>query len=770
MSGANAMALDSEGEGAGGANAELDCYPYTFSPLLLFAESRYFDKGYSNYNSVAQFFSPALDDDVDMLENVLYDRKNMLYEALLTHIIERQMLVTCCIDAHFTAFQVLPGRVPSLLYYDPLKAGLMHVSGNDYFRLAAYLLLKCNYGDSQHIQEHKDHYTGAESNTTRRTIYTLWRGINNTSPSDVTRGAQMMPMNLERYCLINAQRNPRMMSTQLTGNTCYFQTYLFGVLCKVGAPTVASDRCSIDLQQVDKLERTTASIARFLLEFFVQRGQPSAATAVATTTTTTRTTLRPLTNSNFILDFHRYEQAPYYEMMISYLRHLGLEIPDYERQYTATMAYYQRTKQLHAYSKFTLSGAMSSTLNTKSLQPVFGTDDAVSKLAQSQYYKYRATNLMFGFNAGIMHGLQAFCEFNSLRKNQLLAFYEQLQPMLRDIADVARKAGVTKYRDYYFMPQYEVGQQELVDVHHYTYVLDACALLGGQAHPELLRRVHAVNAVLAEHIFFSTQKRSNYDKFLSPEEFKASRKYYRDFECGFMSVEWLAEFVGLGFAEINPKEKEINSLTQTVFYAADLMRMQAYRQEYEFEKECINQMARSNLRKYGGRFDGGQDMGQQYRVHVLKVGQGFTYSKYNTLLHFLNVCECYWHNPDLNNIQCFGKDIRTLLALSCQKIFFESAAAGAGGGGGGCEGGGGGYYLSGPHETSAGSSYRNAELDLAVATSLGHVVPSVSRSKRGGRNELVVTDRVYEFSHLQSILRALFERAGGVKLKSDNVV
>jgi hypothetical protein len=60
----------------------LDCYPYTFSPLLLFAQEGYFDKGYSNYNSVAQFFAPALPD-VNMLENVLYDRKNMLYEELL---------------------------------------------------------------------------------------------------------------------------------------------------------------------------------------------------------------------------------------------------------------------------------------------------------------------------------------------------------------------------------------------------------------------------------------------------------------------------------------------------------------------------------------------------------------------------------------------------------------------------------------------------------------------------------------------------------------
>ena len=50
---------------------------------------------------------------------------------------------------------------------------------------------------------------------------------------------------------------------------------------------------------------------------------------------------------------------------------------------------------------------------------------------------------------------------------------------------------------------------------------------------------------------------------------------------------------------------------------------------------------------------------------------GYTYSKYNTLMHFLNVAQTYWANPDVNNIQVFGKDIRTLLAISCQKIFFE---------------------------------------------------------------------------------------------------
>ena len=39
----------------------IDSYPYTFSPLLLFAQEGYFDKGYSNYNSVAAFFAPVLD-------------------------------------------------------------------------------------------------------------------------------------------------------------------------------------------------------------------------------------------------------------------------------------------------------------------------------------------------------------------------------------------------------------------------------------------------------------------------------------------------------------------------------------------------------------------------------------------------------------------------------------------------------------------------------------------------------------------------------------
>ena len=113
-----------------GGQVELECYPFTFSPLLLFSSDGYFDKGHSNYNSVAQFFSSCLE--VDMLNNVLYDRKNLLYEDLLEHVTEHQMLVTCCIDAHFTAFQVLGKH--SLIFYDPLKPSLGYISKPEEFK------------------------------------------------------------------------------------------------------------------------------------------------------------------------------------------------------------------------------------------------------------------------------------------------------------------------------------------------------------------------------------------------------------------------------------------------------------------------------------------------------------------------------------------------------------------------------------------------------------------------------------------------------------
>lgn len=210
------------------ATRRLDCYPYTFTPLLLFSTEGYFDKGYSNYNSVAQFFSSVIE--IDMLDNVLYDRKNMLYEELLDYITRNEMLVTCCIDAHFSAFQVIHQKgsgKPSLIYYDPLSPNIRRASGDSFRTVALFLLFKCNYGDSQHIQENKDHYTGLSVNATRREIYRLWKKIN---MIDNINGLlvqwETVPMNLNRHILINDPQYPQRMSTQKTSNTCYFQTFL----------------------------------------------------------------------------------------------------------------------------------------------------------------------------------------------------------------------------------------------------------------------------------------------------------------------------------------------------------------------------------------------------------------------------------------------------------------------------------------------------------------------------------------------------------------
>ena len=210
--------------------AELDCYPYTFTPLLLFAPSDYFDKGYSNFNSVASFFAPITDSlGVDMLENVLFDRKNMLYEDLMDYVIQKEMIVTCCIDAHFTALKVMNiGNKPSGVYYDPLNSTLSRYMGDSLQTLLAFLLLKCNYGDSQHIQDNTDHYTSHLSSGLRKTIYRLWKKINLT-PNVGYLGLQCMKayLNIGRYVLVNDSRNPQLMSVQLTSNSCYFQTYLY---------------------------------------------------------------------------------------------------------------------------------------------------------------------------------------------------------------------------------------------------------------------------------------------------------------------------------------------------------------------------------------------------------------------------------------------------------------------------------------------------------------------------------------------------------------
>lgn len=242
-----------------------------------------------------------------------------------------------------------------------------------------------------------------------------------------------LPLNLNKYLFINGRRDSSSMSTQLTGNTCYFQTYLFVLLCKVGRPQLSSDGSCIELQNVPMLEQSTIAISRFLLTFFVDDENK---------------VLRPLTNNNIILDFYRYKDSAYYSAFTNYLKRQNIEVPDYHRQYEIVQSYFIFNKALHGYDKFNLEGATSSTPNTKSLQFVQGTDGASLKLARGDYYKYRAANLMFGCNAGAMFGISNFSQFNSWRKNQLLSFYEVLQGHLTGLVEKLERHDMTKYRDY----------------------------------------------------------------------------------------------------------------------------------------------------------------------------------------------------------------------------------------------------------------------------------------------------------------------------------
>ena len=201
--------------------------------------------------------------------------------------------------------------------------------------------------------------------------------------------------------------------------------------------------------------------------------------------------MRPLTNSAFVIDFFRHRDAPYFQQMNSYLQYLKLGVPAYELQYAQVMKYFQAQKTLHKFGRFNVEGEMPSHSNTKTLQMFCDVgergENALYALASFNYYKFRAGNMMFGFCSHIMMHLTSFCEFNALRKNQLLRFHAQLQPMLSATACI-KAAPTTKYRDYYFMPQFEVGQQELVDCHHYTYLLELSSMISGGI--DLVNRVN----------------------------------------------------------------------------------------------------------------------------------------------------------------------------------------------------------------------------------------------------------------------------------------
>ena len=54
----------------------------------------------------------------------------------------------------------------------------------------------------------------------------------------------------------------------------------------------------------------------------------------------------------------------------------------------------------------------------------------------------------------------------------------------------------------------------------------------------------------------------------------------------FMTPDFFNRFAGLGFSDPNLKEKDVNSLTQTVFYSCEMMMRQAHRMEYELRRSA----------------------------------------------------------------------------------------------------------------------------------------------------------------------------------------
>ena len=94
--------------------------------------------------------------------------------------------------------------------------------------------MKCHYGDNVHVQENGKYYTGQGSTRLWRAVYAMWKRINTvkfrglgvawrSARLDVVAGGRGGG---DGYLFVNGPRDTRAMSTQLTGNTCYFQTYL----------------------------------------------------------------------------------------------------------------------------------------------------------------------------------------------------------------------------------------------------------------------------------------------------------------------------------------------------------------------------------------------------------------------------------------------------------------------------------------------------------------------------------------------------------------
>lgn len=56
--------------------------------------------------------------------------------------------------------------------------------------------------------------------------WSMWKKINKVTLDSIGVRWTRVPLDLSTYLFVNNKASPHTMSTQLTGNTCYFQTYL----------------------------------------------------------------------------------------------------------------------------------------------------------------------------------------------------------------------------------------------------------------------------------------------------------------------------------------------------------------------------------------------------------------------------------------------------------------------------------------------------------------------------------------------------------------
>ena len=87
----------------------------------------------------------------------------------------------------------------------------------------------------------------------RRLIYQLWRKIHQMDLSQLRYSRSQVNLGLSDYLLVNNAKDPRSMSTQATGNTCYFQVCSPTQFYSVGFYTFKDQREKVCFRQTHSL-------------------------------------------------------------------------------------------------------------------------------------------------------------------------------------------------------------------------------------------------------------------------------------------------------------------------------------------------------------------------------------------------------------------------------------------------------------------------------------------------------------------------------------